>query len=39
MSGPPRKNGSPKTGAPREVHAWIVGTIAEVELLRPQRIS
>ena len=26
-------------GAPREVHAWIVGTLAPVELRRPQRIS
>jgi hypothetical protein len=25
--------------APREVHAWIVGTIAKVKLRRPQRIS
>jgi len=27
------------TGAAREVHAWIVGTLAEVELAQPQRIS
>ena len=26
-------------GAAREVHAWIVGTLAPVELQRPQRIS
>jgi len=28
-----------ETGAPREVHAWIVDTLAEVKLRRPQRIS
>ena len=26
-------------GAPREVHAWVVGTLAPVELRCPQRIS